>query len=165
MISFPVYSLGGKLQTRWKLAKRWSSNYGQTITINYETMKRYQHKEQVFRPTSPVVLARAMRSLLGDQAIHSTGWGSCFSPTCRKAGMLTAGEMKRRKPALMWQVKLMMWRWDLVISARGQSWRFVVVCVVVLVSLHRSYNNTVIYIAPFKRVQLQRDSQVRTIKQ
>lgn len=42
-------------------------------------------------PTSPAVLARAIRSLLGDQAMHSTGFGSCFSPTCRKAGMVVAG--------------------------------------------------------------------------
>ncbi|TNN38268.1 hypothetical protein EYF80_051562 [Liparis tanakae] len=33
VISFPVYSLGGKLHTRWKLAKRCSSSYRQTIIL------------------------------------------------------------------------------------------------------------------------------------
>lgn len=46
-----------------------------------------------FNSTSPVVLARAIRSLLGDHAIHSTGLGSCFSPTCRKAGIFLAEKM------------------------------------------------------------------------
>lgn len=39
------------------------------------------------------MLARAIRSLFGDHAIHSTGLGSCFSPTCRKAGILLAEKM------------------------------------------------------------------------
>lgn len=40
--------------------------------------------------TSPALLARAMRSLLGDHAMTTTSCGSCFSPTCRKAGMAAA---------------------------------------------------------------------------
>lgn len=36
--------------------------------------------------TSPAVLARAMRSRLGDQTRKTTSCGSCFSPTTRKDG-------------------------------------------------------------------------------
>lgn len=43
--------------------------------------------------TSPDVLARAIRSLLGDHAMHSTGFGSCFSPTCLNARMLEAAKV------------------------------------------------------------------------
>lgn len=54
-----------------------------------------------FEPTSPAVLARAIRSLLGDHAIHSTGLGSCFSPTCRKAGMFLAGKYRSKTEELI----------------------------------------------------------------
>lgn len=49
--------------------------------------------------TSPARLARAMRSLLGDQDMNTTSCGSCFSPTCLKAGM-AAGPRRPAEPGL-----------------------------------------------------------------
>lgn len=47
----------------------------------------FQHRRTLISSlTSPVVLAKAMRSRLGDQAKKIISCGSCFSPTTRKDG-------------------------------------------------------------------------------